>query len=109
MPHVVYPSSSDFPAFPAFPPVLREARDHFAISATPLPPPHDFPHFPLVRYPLAKAAAYGRKFPGLPLFDRFSPFSTVFAIAAISKIARRCRIPTVFGAVADRLKTVKMV
>src|SRR5258708_16552022 len=50
MPSVVDPSSSEFRVFP---PVRRRSRGVGAVSATPLPPRHDFPHFPLVRYPPA--------------------------------------------------------
>src|SRR5256885_17257561 len=56
MPSVVDPSSSDFPVFP---PVRRRSRGVGAVgavSAIPLPPRHEFPQFPLVRYPPPGAA-----------------------------------------------------
>src|SRR5438445_10466082 len=64
MPSVVYVSSSDFAAFPAFPPEVREDR---AVSATPLTLPSAW-----------RAAAKNPKTLVPPFFDRFSPFSTGF-------------------------------
>src|SRR5258708_25005405 len=79
MPSVVRPSSSDFPVFA---PVRRRSGGVGAVSATPLPPSADFPHFSLGRYPLGKTAGLSRKILVPPLFGRFSPFLTVFPIVS---------------------------
>src|SRR5258708_26063344 len=72
MPSVVDPSSSEFRVPP---PVRRRSRGVCAISATPLPPRHDFPHVPLVRYPSGRhGSAWGEN----PCATVFRPFFTVF-------------------------------
>src|SRR5437868_10870303 len=72
MPSVIDPSSSDFPVFP---PVRRRSRGAGVVSGTPLPPRHEFPQFPLVRYPPGHHGSTWRE-------DRcatvFRPFFTVF-------------------------------
>src|SRR5260370_36729486 len=72
MPSIVHPSWSDFQVFP---PVRGRSRGVCAVSATPLPPRHDFPHVPLVRYPSGRhGSAWGEN----ACATVFRPFFTVF-------------------------------